>query len=203
MNDESGNGDIYQAATNPKLAVCLSGAPRFPRPGYPESLEWIKAPALGIWKLQETVYAAIRELPGRLQDVIRARFGQEMTLENYGRQIGRTKERVRQLEAQALRVLRGKLGGDILFALSAATEVVPLPGSALDPDWVDTRQAHELTGYTRQHVRWLCRQKYVVCQINPLKRDRYQISRESLEAYVKSRPRDGRKTGKWEDQDHA
>jgi hypothetical protein len=106
------------------------------------------------------------------------------------------------LEAKALRKMRSHLGGETLIALGAATEVVPLPGSCLDPDWVDTRQAAALTGYRRHHIRWLCRQGYVVCQINPLKRDRYQISRRSLEAYVKSRPGDGRKTGKWkEDQD--
>jgi len=205
--DDQRNGDIYQAATNPVLAVRLSGAPRFPRPGYPEVLEWITAPALDIWSLQEAVYEAIRSLPERLQDVIMARFAEETTLKDYGERIGRSKERVRQLEAKALRYMRHRLGGETLIALGAATEVVPLPGSALDPDWVDTRQAAELTGYSRPHIRWICRQGYVVCQINPLKRDRYQISKASLKAYVESRPKDGRKKGKWygstEVNDHA
>jgi len=199
MDNENRNGDIYQAATNPVLAVRLSGAPRFPRPGYPEVLEWITAPALDIWSLQEAVYEAIKGLDDRLLDVILARFAQEVTLENYGARIGRTRERVRQLEARALRKLRYALGGGTLIALGAATEVIPLPGSALDPDWVDTRQAVELTGYTRQHLRYLCRKGFVVCQINPLKRDRYQISKASLRAYVEARPSDGRKKGEWKE----
>lgn len=195
--DDQQNGDIYQAATNPVLAVRLSGAPRFPRPGYPEVLDWVKVPALDLWSLQEAIYQAIKNLSERSRAVILARFAEETTLIVYGERIGRSRERVRQLEIKALRQLRRLLGEDTLIALGAATEIMPLPGSALDPDWVDTRQAEVLTGYTRQHIRWLCRQKYVVCQINPLKRDRYQISRKSLEAYIKSRPGDGRKTGKW------
>jgi len=199
MDDKNRNGDIYQAATNPVLAVRLSGAPRFPRPGYPEVLEWVKAPALDQWALQEAVYEAIKGLDDRLLDVILARYAQEMTLEAYGEQIQRTKERVRQLEAKALMRMRRLLGEEVLIALGAATEVVPLPGSALDPDWVDTRQAVELTGYTRQHLRYLCRKGFVVCQINPLKRDRYQISKASLRAYVEARPSDGRKKGEWKE----
>jgi len=187
----------YRAATNPTLAVRLAGGPAFPRPGYPEVLRWKESPTLDIQTLQEGIFYAIQGLPPRLREVIEARFGEEVTLQDYGRRIGRTKERVRQLEAHALRKMHYALRGEALEALRNATEVVAIPGSALDPDWVDTRAAAHLTGYTRDHIRWLCRNKRVRCQINPLKRNRLQISRASLQAYIAAGRGDGRRTGEW------
>ena len=186
----------YQAAINPLLAVRLAGGPRLPHPGYPEVLRWKESPTLDIPTLQEDIYFAIQGLPPRLREVIEARFGEACTLQEYGDRIGRTKERVRQLEGKALRKMRYALREE---ALRNATEVVPIPGSALDPDWVGTKEAAHLTGYTRDHIRWLCRQKKVICQVNPLKRSYLQISKASLQAYVDTGRGAGRKKGQWKE----
>jgi len=199
--DEKLNHASYRAATNPVLAVRLSGAPRFPRAGYPEELRWCQMPELEVAELQEAIYNAIQALPqARLFGVIVLRFAENRLLDECRQELGGiTKERVRQLEAQAIRKLRARIDGELMERLRIATEVVPIPGSALDPDWVDTREAARLTGYSRDHMRWLCRKKYIVCQINPLKRNRYQISRRSLETYIKANPKNGRKTGQWKE----
>lgn len=200
-DDEKANGIVYSAATNPVLAVRLSGGPRFPRPGYPETLRWRKqAPALDIWCLQEEVYDVIKGLPDPLKAVIMARFGEQCTLEVYGERIARTRERVRQLEAKALRTMRQRL--ECLNTLREATEVVPIPGSSLDPDWVNTKQAVRLTGYSREHIRWLCRNGRIVCQINDFNRKELQISRASLRRYVLAGLNDRRITGQWRANNH-
>lgn len=56
-----------------------------------------------------TIQALVERLPPREQAIIRKRFGFEevQTLEAIGREQGVTSERVRQLEARALRLLRG------------------------------------------------------------------------------------------------
>lgn len=190
---------VYRAATNPLLAVRIVAGPSLPRPGYPEVLRWRPAgPALDIWSLQESIYDDIKKLPKNLQDVILARFAEECTLADYGKRISRSRERVRQLEGKALRILRSKLRR-ISRELLEATEVVPIPGSALDPDWISVREAAQITGYCREHLRWLCRTGKVACQINPLKRSCLQISKASLRAYIEAGPEDGRRTGRWKE----
>lgn len=52
------------------------------------------------------VAMAISSMTPREKSVIRMRYGQEMTLEAVGNEIGVKKERVRQIEAKALRKLR-------------------------------------------------------------------------------------------------
>lgn len=196
------NAVVYKAATNPVLAVRIAGGPGYPQPGYPEVLVFKQAtPALDIWTLQEAVYTAIKTLDDRYGAIILARFGEQTTLQKYGDRIGRSRERVRQLEAKALRMLRLQLR-DNMTALRGATEVVPIPGSALDPDWISTAEATGITGYTRAHVRHLCRTKRVVSQVNPLRQNHLQISKLSLRRYVLSeRPGDRRMTGEWREDD--
>lgn len=195
------NEIVYKAATNPVLAVRLAGGPGYPRPGYPEVLVFKKnIPALDIFTLQETVYDAIKTLDDRDRAVILARFGEETTLQEYGDRIGRTRERVRQLEARALRVLRSQVQ-DIIDKLREATEIMAEPGSCLDPDWINTTQAAKITGYSKEHIRHLCRTRRVTCQIHPLKRNQLQISAISLAAYVIEGQGDGRRTGEWKEND--
>ncbi len=55
---------------------------------------------------QKLVAEALSKLSGREQKVIRLRFTEELTYEECGSQLGVTKERVRQMEAKALRKLR-------------------------------------------------------------------------------------------------
>lgn len=60
--------------------------------------------------LREQVDEVLSRLPHREADILRMRYGLEdgetHTLEEVGRKIGVTRERVRQLEAQALNRLR-------------------------------------------------------------------------------------------------
>jgi RNA polymerase sigma factor (sigma-70 family) len=65
---------------------------------------------------------ALRLLPTRLRDVLTLRFGLDgrpaRTLEQVGTEIGVTRERVRQLEARALRELRA-IAPELEFFLRA------------------------------------------------------------------------------------
>lgn len=60
---------------------------------------------------REEVLGALRQLPDRLRLILELRFGfidsRPRTLEEVGREVGLTRERVRQLEQQALRKLKG------------------------------------------------------------------------------------------------
>lgn len=62
-------------------------------------------------RLKEQVDEALRKLPEREERVLRLRFGlddgRERTLEEVGREFNVTRERIRQIEAKALRRLRG------------------------------------------------------------------------------------------------
>lgn len=60
--------------------------------------------------LSEDLQRSLRSLPPREARVLRLRFGledgQSYTLEKVGRKLGVTRERIRQIEAQALKRLR-------------------------------------------------------------------------------------------------
>jgi RNA polymerase sigma-32 factor len=56
--------------------------------------------------IQELVAEALEHLPGRDRRVIQMRFFDNMTLEAIGREIGVSRERVRQLEARSLNKMR-------------------------------------------------------------------------------------------------
>ncbi|GGE95520.1 sigma-70 family RNA polymerase sigma factor [Sphingomonas prati] len=60
--------------------------------------------------LVDELHTAIEELPPRLADVVRMRFGlddsQAHTLEEIGQKYGVTRERIRQLEVQAFKILK-------------------------------------------------------------------------------------------------
>lgn len=69
-------------------------------------------------RLKEQVDEALRKLPEREERVLRLRFGlddgRERTLEEVGREFNVTRERIRQIEAKALRRLRGNRRAKIL-----------------------------------------------------------------------------------------
>ena len=69
-------------------------------------------------RLKEQVDEALRRLPEREEQVLRLRFGlddgRERTLEEVGREFNVTRERIRQIEAKALRRLRGNRRAKIL-----------------------------------------------------------------------------------------
>jgi RNA polymerase primary sigma factor len=62
--------------------------------------------------VREEVRAKINQLPAKLAAVIRGRFFDNKTLEAVGHDIGVTKERVRQLEAKALDLLKKNFNGE-------------------------------------------------------------------------------------------
>jgi RNA polymerase primary sigma factor len=65
--------------------------------------------------LREDIQAAMMYLTAREREILRLRYGlesdQPMTLEQIGKQLSLTRERVRQLESEALKKLRDPLLG--------------------------------------------------------------------------------------------
>ena len=172
-----------KAAYNPLLAARIAGI-RLPRPG--ERLVWVDRDNESHTKFKIAIFGGLSDLPERYRDVIIARFGGEgATLQEIANRIGRTRERIRQMEVQALRRLRHHLDiRGLMTTLREAIQVEPIPGGPLDPDWVSVEEAHLLTGLSKHHLRYLCRKGYIKCQRNPLRRNYLQISRKSLRAYV-------------------
>jgi RNA polymerase sigma factor for flagellar operon FliA len=81
---------------------------------------WTLHDVVGVDAEQETACAdaeaaaivsdVVARLPSVQQDVLRMRFGEDMTLAEVGATMGRTRERARQIEAVALGTLRKRLG---------------------------------------------------------------------------------------------
>ena len=72
----------------------------------------------------QEVRSALSELPERERRILELRFGfgeEPLSLEAIAREIGMTRERVRQLESKALRALADRLGGlsEVELALAA------------------------------------------------------------------------------------
>jgi len=74
--------------------------------------------------IRESIAVWLEELPEKQREVLSRRFGlrgyESSTLEEVGREIGLTRERVRQIQVEALRRLRtimenNGLGSDSLF----------------------------------------------------------------------------------------
>lgn len=145
----------------------------------------------------EVVAKALKTLPERLQLLIQARFEERVTFKAYGQRIGVSRERARQMEAKALRILRGRLRGWQLMALQKAVQVVPVLGGPHDPAWITVRVGSELTELCAAQVRYLCRTGRVVTRPRFHKRAPYRIGRESLKRYVLGVPRRNRRRGIW------
>lgn len=77
-------------------------------------------------ELHRAIQALLAQLPERHARILRMRFGiglrDDCTLEQIARQQGVTRERIRQLEAQALKVLRGLDAAWLLRERAAGTE---------------------------------------------------------------------------------
>jgi RNA polymerase sigma factor (sigma-70 family) len=65
-------------------------------------------------QLKKHLAKAMSGLPERYQEVVRLRFMEEMTLDEVARELGVTRERIRQMEAKALRYLRHPSQSDTL-----------------------------------------------------------------------------------------
>lgn len=59
--------------------------------------------------LREEIRQSVKNLPKRLQDVIRMRYSDDMSFDDIGRVFGVTRQRAEQLEKKALSLLRKKL----------------------------------------------------------------------------------------------
>lgn len=184
------------AVTNPLLTRVIVGRP-FPLSKNHEILVW--CPALQL-EAQVVVLKAINQLKAVSREVLVARYGEKMTLLEYANRIGRSKERVRQLEAKAFRRLRYHLQ-DHASLLKSATRITFVPGGALDPAWVTIAQARVHTGYSADHLRYLCSTGRVVSRKHPTDGRFVQILRNSLKDYTlalqegRGRPRAGQWRG--------
>lgn len=71
----------------------------------------------------ETLYEALTRLPPRLERVIRERYGfgttEEKSLDEVGKMMGVTRERIRQMEKKAFRILKGRLNREQFATLLA------------------------------------------------------------------------------------
>lgn len=80
-------------------------------------------------ELQELLQRWLQELPARHQEVLWRRFGlhgyETDTLENVGKAVGLTRERVRQIQIDALRQLRAILGREGLSSEAVFGKAVP------------------------------------------------------------------------------
>lgn len=180
------------AAANPELAADIGGA-RIPT-GAGYHLRWASDEQRR--QSQDLVIMALRQLADPCRDVVGARYGTGLTLAGYGRQINRSRERIRQLQSKALRHLRHLLRSNLAM-LRDAVGVVPVPGGPHDPAWMTTWAAHELTTLSLDHLRYLCRTGRVVVQERTWKRQPYRISRASLKQYILGVASDGRSHGIW------
>lgn len=74
----------------------------------PAGLQWQVALEESVWQteLQEAVGAALSTVPEQYREILRLRYWEDMTLENIGKRLGLSKERVRQTVNQAIRRLR-------------------------------------------------------------------------------------------------
>ena len=71
---------------------------------------------------RQAVHLALSDLPERERRIVELRFGldgEPQPLESIGAELGLTRERIRQLEAQALAKLATTLGDDAELALAA------------------------------------------------------------------------------------
>jgi len=136
---------------------------------------------------------AIATLPERLRDIVAARYGEGLRLDDAGRRIGVSKERARQLEAQALRKLRAmrQVRERIEDLRHCLVRQVPAE------DWLTTRAAAAKTGLTTAHLRYLGRTGRVRVKDGPRRGSTRWFDANSLREYVTTRPRRGRKKGVW------
>ena len=115
--------------------------------------------------LREPLHEALGKIPEHLQEVLRLRFGlnggRPQTLEQVGKQLGVTRERVRQKEGKALRMLRHPARCSVLRQLSpgewlrgrvfTALEASAMP-TALLLLWAEDRKRLDWLERTREQA---------------------------------------------------
>lgn len=185
-----------QTASNPEFVAYVACMP-IPLTKW-EHLVWKGGPESRNARL--TVLAAMASLPEVSSAVLMARFGEKLTLQEYGVRVDLSRERVRQLQVKAIRQLRNKLLKK-LGALQAALVLEPIPGGPCDPDWVTTEKGAELTGLTADHIRYLCRSDKVISKRYDHNHNLIAIERESLKAYVLGQTTHGSRRGIWKGDD--
>jgi len=108
--------------------------------------------------LREPLRQALGKIPEHLQEVLRLRFGlnggRPQTLEEVGKQLGITRERVRQKEAKALRMLRHPARCSVLRQLSPGEWLRSRVFSALEASAMSTA-LFLLWAEDRKHLDWL------------------------------------------------
>lgn len=188
-----------QASQNPELAKALVGC-RLLRTG--EELQWTGP---DVARVQSALFTAIGELPDRLYDVILARYGGGLSLSDYSKRIDRSRERARQLEAKAIRLMRAYLYRmDLAQTVEESITVAPVPGGPFDPAWVSVKEAAELTDLALDHIRRRAREGYLKARVNEYRRNEIQIQRASLKRYVFGESTGGRgrrRRGIWKGDD--
>lgn len=148
---------------------------------------------------------AVSTLPPRLQKIIRIRFEGDKTLAGVGRELGLSRERIRQLEVEALQMLKQRLAEPqkerrMASEPSPKLVSVPKPPAACTPSVRSTSQvasppadAADLMrlGEVAQHLGISRNSVYKNAQRGALGRVRtpggYRYSRASVEAYARSR----------------
>jgi hypothetical protein len=186
------NNTIEKMAQDPELMASVLGLSYWDQD---EQVVWVDAR-----RGAEFMCALLQTLPNeRMLNIVHLRC-QGKTLVDIAGELGlHTRERVRQIDAKARRLMRRQMiEWEWAEAMAGTVKLVPVPGGARDPDWVSVRQAHDLTGYTPDHLRYLVRTRRVVGRVNAFCRNELQIERESLKAYVLEPGKNGRpRKGVW------
>ncbi len=154
--------------------------------------------------LQGCLLEGVRGLPSKHALVVIYRFGDGLTLHECGLLLGITRERVRQIEAAALRKLRGavrrrRLEGLLreVVVLMPTHETLVREAMVQDPNWITVREAVRLTELTEAHICYLVKQAYIHARPHPQRGGVLQVYKPELKVYVLGSASHGRRKGVW------